>query len=123
MGRRTWESIASPLPGREIWLLSRQMTEFPHGRIFATPSELVKALANQSKPVFFAGGEMIFRWAIGIPEVQRLYLTWIFIHTEGDTTFPAISEEEWQPYAWEYFYEGCISFTRVEYHRQKQALQ
>ncbi|MEN3041291.1 MAG: dihydrofolate reductase [Bacteroidia bacterium] len=117
MGRRTWESLPQSLPGREVWVLSRQMTTIPTGRVFSDTNTLIEALQQQHKPVFFVGGEAVFRWAIELPMVNRLYLTWIFTAVEGDTIFPEIEENIWQPHAWELFHERCISFIRVEYHR------
>ncbi|GIV25383.1 MAG: dihydrofolate reductase [Bacteroidia bacterium] len=120
VGRRTWESLARPLPGRELWVLSRQRLGPQAGvRFFPGEQALLQALEKETRPVFFAGGEQLYRWALSLPQVQELRLSWVYTPAEADTFFPAFSEAEWQVYATEFF-DACSpypSFVRAFYKR------
>jgi len=109
MGRRTYESLGRPsLPGRTLWVLSRSLSITPEVgeiKLFPCWESLVEALPHTQKPVFFAGGEAIFRKALELPTLERLYLSWILAEVMGDTHFPAIPEV-WEPYQWEVFSKG-----------------
>ncbi len=109
MGRRTYESLGrSTLPGRILWVLSRSLSTTPEAgeiKLFPSWEALVEALPGTQKPVFFAGGEAIFRKALELPTLERLYLSWIMAEVAGDTYFPAIPDL-WQPCQWEVFSKG-----------------
>jgi len=124
MGRRTYESLRRPaLPGRTLWVLSRHLQVPPETRgvqIFSSWEALLKAFPEAQKPVFFAGGEEIFRRALELPSLERLYLSWVMAEVEGDTYFPPIPRE-WEVYRWEVFAAGPgvpIPFIFVEYQRK-----
>lgn len=106
MGRRTYESLGRPtLPGRTLWVISHHLVTTPASpevTIFPSWEAMLSALPGAQKPVFFAGGEAIFRKALELPTLERLYLSWIMAEVAGDTYFPAIPEA-WQPYQWEVF--------------------
>ncbi|MCS7297782.1 MAG: dihydrofolate reductase [Bacteroidia bacterium] len=118
MGRRTWESLRKPLSGRHIWVLGKHTEPHPAIQVFRTLSALTEALREATLPIFFVGGEQIFRWALGLPQVSRLYLTWIYLPVKGDAFFPPFSLAEWNPYRWEVFHDQCVDFIWVEYHRE-----
>ena len=124
MGRRTYESLRRPaLPGRTLWVLSRHLQVPPETsgvRIFSSSEALLEALPEAQKPVFFAGGEEIFRRALELPSLERLYLSWVMVEVEGDTYFPPIPRE-WEVYRWEVFAAGPgvpIPFIFAEYQRK-----
>jgi dihydrofolate reductase len=124
MGRRTYESLKRPaLPGRTLWVLSRHLQVPPETggvRIFSSWDALLEALPEAQKPVFFAGGEEIFRRALELPSLERLYLSWVMAEVEGDTCFPPIPEA-WVPTRWEVFTAGPgvpIPFIFAEYQRK-----
>lgn len=118
MGRRTWESIGHPLPGRTVWVLSQQLPFHPHIQVFRDKDTLLQALRAETRPVFFAGGAEIFRWALSLPEVKQAYITWLELPYQGDSFFPDFPTPEWQAVRWELFSEWCISFIQVEYRRE-----
>jgi dihydrofolate reductase len=93
MGRKTYESIGRPLPGRTTWVVTRQRDwSAPEG--VQVMHSLDEALARSSPgEVFLAGGAQLY--AQGLPHVRRLYLTLIERAYEGDTFFP-----EWDVSAW-----------------------
>ena len=88
MGRKTWDSIGRPLPGRDNWVLSRDPAFAPPGtRVF---DSLDAALAAQGQgELVVMGGADIYRQAM--PAVQALYLTEVLARIEpqeGDVHFP-----------------------------------
>ncbi|MCX7606591.1 MAG: dihydrofolate reductase [Bacteroidia bacterium] len=119
MGRQTWESIGRDLPGRETWILSRTLLPSDQRRVFSHVEELKASLSKVQRPVFFIGGAAIFQIALSMPEVTRLYLTWVDLSVRGDVFFPPFSEEEWEVAQWEFFSEKCISYVRAVYLRIK----
>lgn len=95
MGRRTWESIGRPLPGRTTIVVTRSSPELPAGVLTATSLDEAIALAVSAgdDEAFVAGGAEIYRQSLG--RVDRLYLTHVHATPEGDTLFP-----EWEPNDW-----------------------
>ncbi|MFO8055359.1 MAG: type 3 dihydrofolate reductase [Bacteroidales bacterium] len=95
MGRKTFESLGKPLPGRKNIILSRNITlkdKFDNAIIVNSFSKALKA-AEQAEEVFVAGGSEIYQLAL--PFTDRIYLTKIDVEVEGDAFFPEINEEEW----------------------------
>jgi dihydrofolate reductase len=92
MGRKTFESIGRPLPGRENRVVSRQAGfEVPGCRVF---SSLEEALAGPEAEVMVIGGGQIY--ASALPLAQRLYLTEVDAEVEGDAKFPEIDPGAWR---------------------------
>lgn len=97
MGRRTYEEIGRPLPGRITIVVSRTLAAgAPHalkagtGLLFASSLEEALCLAKEAaseKTVFIAGGGMLYEAALPLADV--LYLTEIDAEISGDTFFPA----------------------------------
>lgn len=96
MGRRTWESIARPLPGRTIVVISRGAPELPAGVHLAASLDDALALARRAgdDEAFIAGGAQIYRLAL--PLADRLYLTRVHARPEGDVFFPALDWSRWR---------------------------
>ena len=96
MGRKTWDSVARPLPGRPVIVISRGRLELPEGvTAAATVDEAIeRALAAGDQEPFIAGGAEIYRAAM--PRVGRLYLTRIHAAFEGDTVFPEYDPTPWR---------------------------
>lgn len=94
MGRKTFESIGRPLPGRKLVVLSRQ-PEFraPEAVIVPDWQAATAAVADDTEP-FVIGGADVFRAAL--PHVDRIYLTVVHDRPEGDTWFPAWDESDWR---------------------------
>jgi dihydrofolate reductase len=98
MGRRTWESIARPLPGRRMIVVSRQ----PGYRVDTDGIEvaasfeaaLERAAALRDDEAFVIGGAALYKDAL--PRADRLYLTRIGAHVAGDTYFPPVDWSEWR---------------------------
>ena len=94
MGRKTWESIGRPLPGRDIVVVTRQEGyEVPPGvSVVRSVDEALEAARGDE--VFIGGGEEIFRQTID--RADRLYLTRIDKDFPGDTFFPEFDPERFQ---------------------------
>lgn len=91
MGRRTFESIGRPLPGRENRVVSRRPGfEAPGCRVFAN---LAQALAGPVPEVMVIGGAQIY--AAALPLAQRIYLTEVDAQVQGDARFPEFDPAEW----------------------------
>jgi dihydrofolate reductase len=86
MGRKTFDSIGRPLPGRRILVLTRD-------RAFSVPgvervhdwAEAVSA-AGEAGELMVAGGAEVYR--IALPHADRIHLTQVALAPEGDTVFP-----------------------------------
>lgn len=94
MGRKTFDSIGRPLPGRENIIITRN-TEFKaEGCKVIHSIEEVLELNQKDKELFIIGGAEIFKEVL--PHADRLYITEIDDVFEGDTFFPAFHLNEWQ---------------------------
>ena len=94
MGRKTYDSIGKPLPGRENIIMTRNQNYAQEGcTVIHTIEELLK-LEEKNEEVCVIGGAEIFK--ITFPHADRLYLTKINHEFEGDTFFPDFDESEWK---------------------------
>ncbi|MCG8451204.1 MAG: dihydrofolate reductase [Pirellulales bacterium] len=96
MGRKTWDSIGRPLPGRTSVVISRQAgfrTEFGEVRV-ATNLEDALAQIGQAGEAFVIGGASIY--ALALPQAEKLFVTRVHAEVAGDTYFPKVSWDEWQ---------------------------
>lgn len=94
VGRRTYESIGRPLPGRRMVVLTRQPGWSAEGVQVARSLEEALELAAGGEEVFIAGGAEVYREAL--PRVQRLYLTVLERDYPGDTFFPEVDLSTWR---------------------------
>ena len=90
MGRKTYESIGQPLPGRRTIVLTSRGGEIPGCRIARSLPEAIRA-AEGEEELFVCGGEMLYREAL--PFCQRIYLTLVHGSFSGDVRFPEIPED------------------------------
>ena len=100
MGRKTFESIGRPLPGRTNIVVSRQKGYQPDGVIVidtldaALDHAQAIAAADRADEVMIGGGAQIYRDAMEFAD--RLYVTHVALSPEGDTRFPLIDEKVWE---------------------------
>lgn len=94
MGRKTFESLGKPLPGRPHVVISRS-TDFIHEGVTVVDS-LEKAfnVASSDEKPFVFGGADIYKQAL--PHAQLIYLTRVHAIFEGDVYFPEIDFNEWE---------------------------
>jgi dihydrofolate reductase len=96
MGRKTFESIGKPLPGRKSIVITRS-NEWQHegvNIVHSVNEAIEKAESYGVREIFVIGGAEIFKTAL--PNANRIYLTRIHHHFEGDVYFPAIDESQWK---------------------------
>jgi dihydrofolate reductase len=89
MGRKTYESIGRPLPGRENIVLSRTMPEIAGITIVRSLEEIQEP--TDGRDLFVIGGEEIYR--LLLPRVQELYVTKVPRTIDGDTRFPEFEKQ------------------------------
>lgn len=95
MGRKTFESLDRPLEGRRNVVVTRDRSyHAPEGVTVARGFDEALTLADGEEEVFVAGGEAIYRLAL--PRADRIYLTVVHAHVEGDTLFPDFDLSEWK---------------------------
>jgi dihydrofolate reductase len=93
MGRRTWESIGRPLPGRTSLVISRQPDYLAAGaQVVASLQQAIEAAGGDDQ-LFIIGGGQIYEQAL--PIVDRVYLTLVHTSIEGDTRFPELALGGW----------------------------
>lgn len=94
MGRKTYESIGRPLPGRTTIVVSRGSPELPEGVLLAgSLSEALEVAEGLSGRVFIAGGGEVFKLAW--PLLTDLDLTWVDQKPQGTAFFPHVDPREW----------------------------
>lgn len=97
MGRKTYESIGHPLPGRATIVVTRNPS-WDSGsaevRVAGSVSEAIDAAASPEREVFVVGGGEVY--AEALPLADRLELTWVDAEPEGDTTFPEVDWSTWR---------------------------
>ena len=94
MGRKTWDSIGRPLPGRQNIVITRQADFVAEGCDVVASLEDAAAAAGDGKEVMIIGGSQIY--LLALPVAERLYLTRVHAEIEGDAFFPEIDELEWR---------------------------
>lgn len=95
MGRRTFDSVGKPLPGRTTVVVTRDPAfGAPEVIVVASVEDALKVAANDDEP-FICGGAEIYRQTIH--RADRMYITQIHADVEGDTYFPEFDDvNEWK---------------------------
>ncbi|HAS8558073.1 type 3 dihydrofolate reductase [Vibrio vulnificus] len=91
MGRKTYDSIGRPLPGRLNIVISRDESLVIEGVTMANSIAHALALAGDADEVMIIGGGSIY--AECLPKADKLYLTFIDATIDGDTQFPDWGEQ------------------------------
>lgn len=89
MGRKTYESIGRPLPGRETIVLSRQAHSISGVRVLSDLAEMTRL--ETEKTIWIAGGSEIYRQSL--PLCSEILLTRVHRTVEGDTFFPLFEDQ------------------------------
>ncbi len=93
MGRRTWESIGRPLPGRHNLVLTRDAGYTADGA--TAVHSIDEACAAMDGPTLMViGGGEIYR--LFMESANAVELTRVHAEIDGDTTFPPLPEDQWQ---------------------------
>ena len=124
MGRKTYEAIGRPLPGRENLIISRNADyQAPGCQVFDDMQTALQAVASADE-LFVIGGATLYEALLSYADY--LYLTVIDKAFAGDTYFPQIDPAAWQPISREDInndpaVDFSYSFLKLR-HTQKQAL-
>ena len=100
MGRKTWESIGRPLPGRTNIVITRDAAFHAEGVRVVQTLEQALALAEKiclidgADEAVVIGGAQIY--ALALPLADRLYLTQVHADVEGDAHFPPLDLTLWR---------------------------
>ncbi len=100
MGRKTFESIGKPLPGRSNIVLSRDRAYAAEGvKVVASLQQAVElasdiAIIDGRDELMVIGGADIY--ALAIPLADRLYITEVHAEVDGDAYLPAVDWSQWR---------------------------
>ncbi len=93
MGRKTWQSIGRPLPGRQNIVISRNSAFVADGAELAGSLAAAIEIAQADEIMVIGGGQL---YALALPLAQRMLLTLIDIEPQADTWFPSWDDSEWK---------------------------
>ena len=94
MGRKTFDSIGKPLPGRTTVIVTRNRELRVEGCVVAHTLQDAIAACAQDQELFIVGGAELYAQAL--PVADTLYLTEIMQEVTGDAHFPEFDRSRWQ---------------------------
>lgn len=94
MGRKTWDSLGRPLPGRSNIVISRNPDLSAAGAILAPTLEAAVAACGDIDEAFVIGGAQIYAQAL--PLASRVLATEVHADVEGDAFFPLLPSFQWK---------------------------
>ena len=94
-GRKTYDTVGRPLPGRVNVVITRQVDFAPEGIVVVHSLEDALHVAEQAgdAEAFVAGGAQIFEQSLHVAD--RMYITRVHAEVEGDTFFPPFDRKDW----------------------------
>ena len=93
MGRKTFDSIGKPLPGRHTIVLSRNVKHIDGCRVIQDVTQLDNVLKPDADLMVVGGAQL---YSLMLPYCDTIFRTEIHADIEGDTFFPELSPEEWR---------------------------
>ena len=93
MGRKTYESIGRPLPGRENIILTKNKNYFAEGCIVKNTIDEVFLYCQKVPELMIMGGAALYEQTLY--KATRLYITEVNATTDGDVFFPEFDRNEW----------------------------
>lgn len=100
MGSQTYLSIGKPLPGRENFVLTRDVDKHFEGCFMVHDVGSLVEAVKAFEEIFIIGGAQIYQQFL--PIADRLYLTVVQTSVAGDAYFPEWNPSEWQEYSREH---------------------
>ena len=123
MGRKTFDSLGRPLPGRQNIVVTSKPDWSAEGCVTANTIDQALALAKDADEVMLIGGASLYKQTIEIADI--LYLTIINDVFSGDTWFPEFDSQQWT-IAEETFFDlnetNLHSFSFIKYIREKKLI-
>jgi dihydrofolate reductase len=92
MGRKTWQAIGRPLPGRQNIVISRNPGFEVAGADLCDSLPAALKAAQTDEVMVIGGGQL---YALAMPQAQSMILTLIDIEPDADTWFPAWDDQQW----------------------------
>ena len=93
MGRKTYDSIGKPLPGRDTVIVTRNADYAVPGCLAVNSIDAALTVSHGDDEIFFVGGAELYRQAL--PIAHRIYLTEIQRVFDGDAFFPEFDRSQW----------------------------
>ena len=124
MGRRTWESIGRPLPGRQNVVLTRDQNFEAPGVTVVNSADAAIAAAGDAADLMIIGGGQVYAEFLDMAE--RVYLTRVATRVAGDTVFPELDGSVWRLVSTEAHAADdrhAFDYEFRVYERRPQALQ
>ncbi len=90
MGRKTFESIGRPLPGRQTIVLSRSLTHLPTVAVARSIEDLLPMIEDDPREIWVAGGAEVY--ALLLPHCSDLFMTHVKQEVAGDALFPPFED-------------------------------
>jgi dihydrofolate reductase len=94
MGRKTYESIGRPLPGRQNIVVTRNPDFVAEGCDVVASIDAAIEVAGDAEEIMIIGGSHIYE--AFLPRADRIYLTRVQAEIEGDAFLPALRQSEWR---------------------------
>lgn len=118
MGRKTWDSLGRPLPGRRNLVVTRQSSWVAEGAEAFASIDAAVAAAPDVQSVFVIGGGEIYTQALQQADV--LYLTEVAASPDGDAHFPEFDRSVWREVSREAHVDAAsgVHYAFVEYRKQ-----
>ncbi len=119
MGRKTFESIGKPLPGRKNIVVTRQDDYQANGCTVVNNLQEAINSCEKEEEAFIIGGAEIFRQSI--PAADKIYLTRIDHAFDGDVFFPNLNFSEWKLVKYVKYHadeKNKYEYSFAEYQRQ-----
>jgi dihydrofolate reductase len=111
MGRKTYQTIGGPLPGRQMIVVTHQKGYFPKDCLVVNSIEGAIRVADDKheSEIFIIGGGEVFKQAISLAD--KIYLTTVHTFVDADVSFPNINPGDWELFA----SEGPLKTEKDEY--------
>ena len=93
MGRKTWESLGRPLPGRRNIVITRQKDYVAEGATVVSDLQAAIEAVSDAPVAFIMGGAQVYKEAL--PQVEVAHITYLNADFEGDAYFESLNPNEW----------------------------
>ena len=117
MGRKTWQAIGRPLPGRQNIVITRNPGFEAVGADVCTSLTAAMDVSTSGEIMVIGGGQL---YTLALPLAQRMVLTMIDIEPDADTWFPEWKDQEWQQTEERHFpadEKNCLAYRILELQR------
>lgn len=112
MGRKTWESLQGPLPGRVNLVVSRTLHSSPGIEVCRSVGAALQRSRKLGGPTYVIGGAEVYSQTMALADCMMI--SWVDVEVEGDRFFPSFEPAEWEEFSRQTYPE----FSRVFYRRK-----